>query len=468
MKIKTLLSPTLFLLLILSTFYCCQNQKEVYSTNGIWIQEGYGRIIHIQDSIYTYYNTTENLCLPLISDGVLTDRFHIIDLNKNKLILNPGGIVNYHFKRIEKLPKNCKTKDQKLDHSPENNFTILWNTFENHYAFFEQREVNWDAIKQQSKQRLKDIKTDEQLYSFFNEIIEPFNDGHIKLDVPEALKDLELNEDHNDKKISKSDVLNDISNTYLNNVYAYNDGTIRWGTIKNKDIGYIAITDMNNFSNYVTNSNLSSDKFWDAYEKKLETKSGIEQLNDEIEGVEFVMHKILNDLSETKSLIIDLRFNGGGYETVALKILSYFIDKPKHILSVKAKNEDRYTDEQKYVLNPDDKTYKGKVVVLTSHNTASAAEIFALGTMAYPDISRFGAPTNGIFSETLWKKLPNGWGFSLSNEVYSDPKGHVFEITGVPANFDIDYPKKRVDFYDSFYKENEFKDIGIERILTQE
>ena len=140
-----------------------------------------------------------------------------------------------------------------------------------------------------------------------------------------------------------------------------------------------------------------------------------------------------SQFTKTKTVIVDLRFNGGGYETVALKLLSYFINEPKHILSVKAKKDNGYTKEQKYVLEPSENIYKGKLIVLTSHRTASAAEIFALGTLAYPEIKRFGSSTNGIFSEILWKNLPNGWEFSLSNEVYSDQNGNVYEITGVPV-----------------------------------
>ena len=86
--------------------------------------------------------------------------------------------------------------------------------------------------------------------------------------------------------------------------------------------------------------------------------------------------------------------------------------------------------------------------------------------MAYPKIKRFGSSTNGIFSEILWKNLPNGWEFSLSNEIYTDPKGKDYEIRGVPPDFNIDYPKDRNEFYNSFYEENKFKDIGIEKIIT--
>lgn len=443
----------------------CSTKKEIQNINGTWIQEGYGRIISISDSTYTYFNSTENTCLPLIENGILTDRFRIVNFQKDKLVLNPGGIVDYHFYRTDSLPESCKKKDSKLNHSAQTNFEVLWNTFEKQYAFFNQRNINWIEIKKQYEPKIENIKTDRQLYELFREILDLFNDGHIKLDVPNSLIVKDNSKKTVAKKISKKEITTDIIETYLSNSKIYNNGVIKWGTLKNSDIGYIQINDMNNFSNYVSETDISTDKFEKEYNKVLQSKTGIEQLDDELKGVDYIMPIILNELTKTKTAIVDLRFNGGGYETVALKLLSYFINQTKHILSVKAKKNNGYTKEQKYVLKPSENRYKGKLIVLTSHRTASAAEIFTLGTLAYPKIKRFGSPTNGIFSEILWKNLPNGWEFSLSNEIYSDPNGNVYEISGVPVNYEINYPKTRFDFYNSFYNDGNFRDSGIESII---
>ncbi|WP_162014338.1 S41 family peptidase [Kordia algicida OT-1] len=463
MNIRTQLKLSVLLFIILVS---CQKTLKNKTIDGIWVQEGYGRMISIKDSIYTYFNTTENSCIPLISNGNITHRFKIVDFKDDKLILNPGGIVDYHFKRIDKLPEYCINHDTNKNNSPELNFGVLWNTFDKHYAFFEQRNIDWDSVKIESQEKLNNIQSNKELYNFFADILNSFNDGHIRLDVPDSLRVKNNISKKSDNIKSKKEVINDILSTYLNSFKGYNNGVIQWGILKNENIGYIVVTDMNNFSNYIPNQDLSVKQFDKEYEKVLETKSGITQLDDELNGVNFIMNRVLSDLVETKSIIIDLRFNGGGYEIVALKLLSYFIKEQKHILSIKAKKGNNYTDVQEHILNPAKNVYQGKVTVLTSHNTASAAEIFALGTMAYPEIKRFGSSTNGIFSEILWKSLPNGWEFSLSNEVYSDPKGNIYEISGVPPEYKIDYSKNRTDFYNSFYKGNKFKDIGIDKIVT--
>ena len=445
------------------TLSSCKTQP--HSITGIWVQEGYGRILEITDSTFTYFNTSENSCLPLIKGGELKERFKIVHFNANKLTLNPGGIVNYYFKRLQSLPIICNKKKLITDSSPEKNFEILWNTFDNHYAFFNQRNIDWNKIKEQYQLKIKNVKTDKELYELFIEILKLFNDGHIKLDVPDSLITTNKEEKNLQKKKTKKDLTTDIINNYVNNLKNYNNGVIQWGNIKNSKIGYILITDMNDFSNYVSSSNLSKKEFELEYENVLKTKSGIQQLNDELNGVDFVMDTILKDFSNFKSIIIDLRFNGGGYETVALKLLSYFVDQPKHIISIKAKKSNGFTEYQKYILSPSENHYNGNVYLLTSHCTASAAEIFALGTLSYPKIKRYGSSTEGIFSEILWKNLPNGWEFSLSNEVYTDSNGNGYEITGVPVNYEINYPKNRVEFYNSFYIDKKIKDLTIETIM---
>ena len=463
MNIHTPLKLAAILILILAS---CQRPIPNKSISGVWIQEGYGRIITITDSTYTYFNTTENSCLPLMANGKLTDRFRIVDFKNDTLILNPGGIVDYSFIRSDKLPEYCINNNTNKNNSPELNFSVLWNTFNEHYAFFEQRNINWDRVKVESQEKLNNIKSDKELYLLFLDVLKKFNDGHIRLEAPGSLRIKNATSKKHEKRKSKKEVINDISTTYLNVFKSYNNGLVQWGVLKKENIGYIAITDMNNFSNYIPNQELTAQDFEQEYEKVLETKSGITLLKDELKGVDFVMNKMLSDLATTNSIIVDLRFNGGGYETVALKLLSYFIKEQKHILSIKAKKGNNYTNKQEYVLTPAKNVYQGKVTVLTSHNTASAAEIFALGTMAYPEIKRFGSSTNGVFSEMLWKNLPNGWEFSLSNEIYSDPKGNIYEITGVPADYKIDYSKNKTAFYNSFYSGNEFKDIGIDKIVT--
>lgn len=56
----------------------------------------------------------------------------------------------------------------------------------------------------------------------------------------------------------------------------------------------------------------------------------------------------------------------------------------------------------------------------------------ANGAMALPNVTRIGTPTYGVLSDMLEKHLPNGWSFSLSNEVYLAVDGKLYEGLGIP------------------------------------
>ncbi|WP_286760639.1 S41 family peptidase [Salegentibacter sp. UBA1130] len=163
-------------------------------------------------------------------------------------------------------------------------------------------------------------------------------------------------------------------------------------------------------------------------------------------------------------MIVDLRFNGGGYETVALELLNYFVAQDKEIIKIKARTKEGFTPAQIISLQPETQNPK-KIYLLISPVTASAAEIFALGALSYSNIEILGTKSAGIFSEILWKKLPNGWEYSLSNEVYMDREGRAYEKEGVPVDYELNYPTKRFMFYKSFYSNNEFSDLAIEKVL---
>lgn len=116
------------------------------------------------------------------------------------------------------------------------------------------------------------------------------------------------------------------------------------------------------------------------------------------------------------------------------------------MFSKKAKFLEGFTEPQNFSINPADKTYNKPVFLLTSHQTASAAEIFTLGSMKIKNITRVGSNTKGIFSDVLEKKLPNGWTLNISNEVYQSDEGICYENVGIPPNKEINYPTNPIFF----------------------
>jgi carboxyl-terminal processing protease len=123
---------------------------------------------------------------------------------------------------------------------------------------------------------------------------------------------------------------------------------------------------------------------------------------------------------------------------VALRIIGYLTHERRLAFTKKAIEGGGYTDTQEVYFEPQGKRqFTGPVYYLQSDYTVSAVEIFSLAMMALPNVTRVGTPTYGILSDSLEKKLPNGWSIGLSNEVYVAVDGNLYEGRGIPPNIEV-------------------------------
>jgi C-terminal processing protease CtpA/Prc len=54
-------------------------------------------------------------------------------------------------------------------------------------------------------------------------------------------------------------------------------------------------------------------------------------------------------------------------------------------------------------------------------------------------VMRIGLNTQGVFSDVLGRKLPNGWSFGLPNEVYPTKDGKAFDGAGIPPDLQVPF-----------------------------
>lgn len=78
-------------------------------------------------------------------------------------------------------------------------------------------------------------------------------------------------------------------------------------------------------------------------------------------------------LDEPKGLIVDLRFNGGGYLDIAVELLSYLLPSETPVVLIR----DKEGEEVKKLANGNPKLLKVPLVVLVNEGSASASEIVA-------------------------------------------------------------------------------------------
>lgn len=136
-----------------------------------------------------------------------------------------------------------------------------------------------------------------------------------------------------------------------------------------------------------------------------------------------------------KSLIIDLRNNGGGMVDVATEMADFMLDKDKIILkTVDNKENEEITKSQK------DAIIDMHIVVLVNSNTASSAEIL---TAALKDNGRakvVGTKTygKGIIQSVL--SLRDGSGIKITTASYYTPNGDKIHEVGITPDEVVELP----------------------------
>jgi carboxyl-terminal processing protease len=106
--------------------------------------------------------------------------------------------------------------------------------------------------------------------------------------------------------------------------------------------------------------------------------------------------------------------------------------------------EDDFTPMKTWYLElQGDVQFTGPIVLLTCDSVFSGGEAFALAIRQLPQVTILGDHTSGIFSYQLEKKLPNGWKYSLSYQVYFSADMVCYEGKGVPV--DVERLNKKSD-----------------------
>ncbi len=138
-----------------------------------------------------------------------------------------------------------------------------------------------------------------------------------------------------------------------------------------------------------------------------------------------------------KSLIIDLRFNGGGIVDEALNIAELMVPKDKVLLITKDK-----TEEEDIVKAKKDASINMPVVVLVNEYSASASEILA--GILKEDINAIlvGNTTYGKGVIQTVYPLKDGSGLKITTDEYYTPNHNKINKVGIEPTLKVEIPEE--------------------------
>lgn len=394
---------------------------------GTWECPGYGKILSISNRQVREYHKTDAGCLviPDQSQATLREQIAFVEVLSNDTFiasLTPIG-NRYFWRRSSANLSQCKTRDSA---NALETFDFLSSYLEEHYPFFQQRNVNWELERSAARSKLRSSSSDAQLFAVIEELLEKLDDPHTSLyailrgqiqktselkprSILPILKRKNSSWNGSDHELFLNWIIQQLSGLESNFIQGQHGviDTTPFYWRKFESVGYLHIGSMAGF------------------------KPG-GNINQELQAFENALDRAFTDLAGSNSLIIDLSFNLGGYEWLSIALAQRLAREPTFVFTKTVHNDSGF-QTLNYQINPSSRPrYLGPVYLLTSDITVSAGEACADAIRALPQTRHYGMRTAGAMSNVLSKPLPNGWGLTISNEIYISLDGQSYEAVGLP------------------------------------
>lgn len=270
------------------------------------------------------------------------------------------------------------------------NFDALWTIIDEHYCFFKEKDIDWDAVGARYRTELHDDMTQEEFFNVCAAMLNELRDGHVNLASP-------FNTSYYHKWWSDYPQNYDerlVEQCYFNFDYRVS-GSMKYGILQ-PNVGYVRYA---SFSAGIGEGNLDA---------------------------------ILLYCAKTDGLIIDVRDNGGGDMTNVEKLVRRFISHrilAGYISHKTGPGHDDFSNPRPYYFDPAEGhvLWLKPVVILTNRSTFSAANNFVSVMKLLPGVTIVGATTGGGSGMPYSSEIPCGWTVRCSACSVLDANGNTTE-----------------------------------------
>lgn len=296
-------------------------------------------------------------------------------------------------------------KEDKFESSKKGNFEALWQIMDEHYCFFNYKDVDWNQVYNRYSQRISENMDNDALFAVLGEMLAEVQDGHVNLvashNVARYWKWFEDYPNNFDSKIQKN---------YLGTDYGIAGG-LKYKLLDN-NIGYI---------------------YYGSF------SSGIGEGN---------INQVLDRFALCDGIILDVRDNGGGLMSNSDRLASHFFNEKTLVGYMRHKTGKGHDDFSKpyeiYVEPSNGVKYQKKVVILTNRRCYSAANDFVNAMRYAPNATIVGDKTGGGSGLPFSSELPNGWSIRFSASPIMDAEMNQLEF-GIDPDIKIDMTEADMD-----------------------
>ena len=379
---------------------------------GAWRSQTGGQIITLNRMQAKLYSESSASCVlqltfPAHMKLVELAEGATVEATGDTLTLRVDGSVEpTRFDRIPALPDTCGEANPNA--TAMDTFDALWAAMDEHYAFFDLHGVDWDARRALAPTDASTLD-DEAVFALLSQTLEGLDDGHVQLGTPlgyfspaEAPYWLPL-----DESLTRTGMWQIARDTIAKPLTPVELTGIEY-TVLPDGVAYVMMRHMGIDNPFATT---------------------------EFSAMSKAFAQVANEVATANAIILDLRYNPGGSDTVSFGVAGHFTDTPVDAFTKTTRDGDTQTEPFTATFQPyDDTPLSQPVIVLTSQMTGSAAEILTMSLRELPQVTTMGQPTSGGLSDILAFKLPNGWDLGLSHQTYRTMDGTSNEAIGIPPD----------------------------------
>lgn len=288
---------------------------------------------------------------------------------------------------------------EEFSRSPHENFEALWKILDEHYCFFEYKEIDWDEVYSRYYEQVSDTMNQYVLFDLLGKMMRELKDGHTNLISSfNVARYWAWYEDY------PVNFFTEIQRNYLGTDYQIAGG-LKYKIFEESGIGYIHYS---SFSSGVGDANL-----------------------------DYVFYHF----KDCKAIIFDIRDNGGGALTNSDRIAARFLEEKiltGYIQHKTGKGHGDFSEPHPLYLSPSDRVqWLRPVALLTNRHCYSAANDFTQKMKLMPYVTVIGDRTGGGSGFPFSSELPIGWSVRFSSSPLLDVNKQHTEF-GIDPDIHVD------------------------------